>query len=114
MTQPNRPEDVPLHAVKFDGDKPRFDLLPWLALEDVARVMAYGAVKYEEYNYLKGMAWKRLARATIGHVVSFLCGEDNDKESGLPHLAHAASSALMLLETIKLNRGKDDRYKGFK
>jgi hypothetical protein len=36
------------------GSKPeRFDLLPWPALEEVARVYAFGATKYDDHNWHK-------------------------------------------------------------
>lgn len=98
-------------AVKFDDNKPRYDLLPWPALEQVAMVMAFGAKKYAEHNWAKGMAWTRLARATIGHVALWLRGEDNDPESGFSHLAHAGASVLMLLSLVIMRRGNDSRFK---
>lgn len=38
-------------------------------------------------------------------------GEETDKESGLPHLDHAAASILMLSAMVKRDRGEDDRWK---
>ncbi len=99
-------------GLKFDGDKPRYDLLPWEALEEVSHVMAFGAKKYAEENWRKGLTWKQLARATIGHTVQFLLGNDTDSESKRPHLAHAGASVLMLLSLVLNGRGTDNRFVG--
>jgi hypothetical protein len=98
-------------AVKHDDDKPRYDLLPWEGLEEVAKVMAFGANKYAAHNWRKGLEWHRLARATIGHVVLWLRGEDNDPESGLSHLGHAGANVLMLLTLVLTKTGTDTRWK---
>lgn len=95
---------------KFDGGKSRLDLIPPNALEEVGHVLAYGAEKYGQYNYLGGMAWTRLAGAILRHTYAWLRGEDLDPESGLSHISHAAASCLMLLEYIKRGKGEDDRY----
>jgi hypothetical protein len=77
----------------------------------MGEVLAYGAKKYAEHNYLKGMAWTRLIGAALRHCFSWLRGEDIDPESGLPHLSHALASIAMLIETIDRKKGTDDRYK---
>jgi len=97
-------------AVKHDSDKPKFDLLPWEALESVAHVMTYGAAKYGAHNWRAGLEWGRLFGACLRHMSAYWRGEDNDKESGLPHLAHAAACVLMLLSSVITGRGKDDRH----
>lgn len=110
-SRPNKPEDVALHAVKFDGDKPQMELVPASAMIGLAKVLGYGAAKYARYNYLKGMAWTRLSGAALRHIFSWLAGEDIDPESKLPHLYHALASIAMLIETIERDKGLDDRYK---
>lgn len=98
-------------ANKFDGAKPRMELLPADALEDVARVLTFGAQKYAAHNWCRGMAWGRLIGAALRHIFAFARGEDTDAESGLPHLAHAACCILFLLAYSKRRVGEDDRFK---
>lgn len=43
------------------------------------------------------------------HAWAFWAGENNDPESGLPHMAHAAWNALALVEYLLRTIGKDDR-----
>jgi len=88
----------PLAAgVKFDGEKARYDLLVPLALDQIAQVSAYGAKKYAERNFEKGMSWGRVFAAAMRHLWAFWRGEFLDPESKLPHLAHAAWNVMALM-----------------
>lgn len=99
-------------AVKHDEDKPRMDLLPMEALELVAKVLTFGAKKYGDHNWRKGMKWGRLHAAALRHLSAWARGMDLDDESGLPHLAHAACCLLFLLAYHHTHAGEDDRWKG--
>ena len=48
---------------KFDEGKVRVDLIPTESLFAVAEVLTFGASKYGEHNWRKGMAWSRLYAA---------------------------------------------------
>ncbi len=43
------------------------------------------------------------------HLTAWWEGEDNDPESGLPHIYHAAANIAMLVEFIDKNKGRDNR-----
>jgi len=94
---------------KFDDGKLRFDLVPADSLEDVVRVFTYGSEKYGDRNWEKGLLWGRLFAAVQRHLWCWWRGQDVDDESGLPHLAHAACSLLMLLDYKRSRAGSDDR-----
>lgn len=95
---------------KYDQGKPRMELLPGDALQEVAKVLAAGAIKYDDHNWRQGMAHSRLIGAALRHIHAFNDGEDLDPETGLSHLAHA-SCCLLFLTTYKLqNLGIDDRH----
>lgn len=96
-------------GVKLDAGKPRTDLLPGDALLEVSAVLDYGARKYAERNWEKGMAWGRLSGAALRHLWAWARGEDVDPESGHRHLAHFACCALMLLALTMRGVGADDR-----
>lgn len=86
-------------AWKDDAGKVRLDLLPFAALEDVARVLEHGAEKYapHAWRHVEG-GHERYVRAALRHLHAHAGGEMFDPESGLPHLAHAACSILFALE----------------
>ena len=96
-------------GVKLDDGKPRWDLLPFDALDDVAGVLHYGAEKYAARNWERGMAWGRLLAAALRHLSAWASGQDRDAESGYLHLSHAACCVLMLLALTKRRIGADDR-----
>lgn len=80
------------------------------ALMEVGKVAGYGSRKYERLNFLKGYAWSLSYDALQRHLHAFWDGEDNDPESGLAHLAHAAWHCLCLLAFSRRKLGTDDRY----
>ena len=102
--------DAPKQAVKFDACKPPLGLISRTALEEEAKVMAFGAQKYGRDNWRAGMDFSRLVDAALRHVYAFADGEDNDKETGLSHLAHARCCMAFLLEFEGKSLGKDDRF----
>lgn len=94
----------PPEGRKDDEGKPQYSLLPWDAVEQVVRVLEHGATKYGADNWRKvPNARKRYVNAAFRHLVAVARGEWLDKESGLPHAAHAACCLLFLLA------GREDR-----
>ncbi len=53
-------------GTKYDTDKTRWDLWSPDALEATADVLAFGAKKYEEYNWMKGIKYSRGVSCIIG------------------------------------------------
>jgi hypothetical protein len=97
-------------AVKHDAEKDqRPELIQHEFITELARVASYGATRYGDRNFLKGMAWSRWLGAALRHIYAWAGGEKVDKESGLHHLAHAAYSlhALVVYEARGIE--KDDR-----
>lgn len=97
-------KDVPQEpklGTKYDGDKPRLDLVLGdfsRALLEVGKVGTFGAKKYEDHNWLLVKEGKeRYSNALLRHYL-----EDKtchtDGETGLLHLAHLAWNALAVLE----------------
>lgn len=98
-------------ATKHDAGKPRYDLIPYDALKEIAKVLSFGASKYQDRNWEKGFSYSRPFRAAVGHLCDWFLGEENDPESGLSHLAHAACNILFLLTFRIRKTGADDRPK---
>jgi hypothetical protein len=92
--------------------RPRLDLLPTAPLEEVARVLAHGAEKYDPYNWCNGTRWGRCYRALLSHAWAWWRGEDTDPDSGLSHLAHCICNLLFLMEYQRNGWGEDDRFRG--
>jgi len=92
------------------GSKPcQMGALDPVGLEQMGLVAGMGSIKYDRFNFLKGYKWSLSVDALYRHLLSFLAGEDNDPESGLPHMAHAAWHAHALTGFLKRGIGTDDR-----
>lgn len=98
-------------GARFNDGKPAYELIPGIALEDCARVFEYGRRKYAAWNWAKGMAWMVPFGCLLRHLYAWARGEDNDEESGLPHLGHAMCNLVMLTTFAKTYREGDDRPK---
>lgn len=93
-------------GLKYDTDKPRMDLLPFEALEEVAKVLTYGAAKYTDNGWQKvENAERRYLAALLRHLAARERGEKFDAESGLLHAAHMAADALFIL-WFEIQKGK--------
>lgn len=108
---PDAPHLQPTEGVKHDHGKLRMDLLPMDAIREVAAVMTFGAKKYGDRNWEKGMDWGRLIGAAHRHLSEFQLGVDIDHETDLLHTAHAATCLLFLLSYQLRATGNDDRAK---
>ena len=88
-------------GVKHDDGKPEWVYLPWAALEQVVRVQDYGAKKYTRENWRQVNDLEhRYLSAALRHIAAHAQGQPLDPESGLPHLAHAITSLLFVLENM--------------
>lgn len=96
-------------ALKYDDNKPMLSLVPYEAIELMARVLMFGAKKYGVGNWRKGMAHTRFLDAALRHVYAYIQGQDTDAESGLSHLGHAMTCLAFLVAYREHNLGSDDR-----
>lgn len=84
---------------KFDGGKLQYGLLPVLALEQVVKVLTYGAEKYEPDNWKRVPdSHRRYFDAAQRHIWAYKAGEMVDPESGVNHLAHAVCCLMFMLD----------------
>lgn len=96
--------------MKFDGDKLQFRLLPPFALEEVAKVLTFGAKKYAPENWRKvADPHNRYMDAALRHLNAHLRGEIFDTESRLPHIAHAICCLLFIQELNSHAHAEDQR-----
>ena len=98
MTAPTRPTE----GFKLDSGKPRYDLIPPVALAQVVDVLTYGAKKYAPENWRRVLdADQRYFAAAQRHLWAHKRGELRDPETGLSHLAHATCCLMFMLESSK-------------
>ncbi len=103
-------------ATKYDADKTDWSLMPWAALEEINKVLDFGAKKYSEDNWAEngGFKYRRIFRSLMRHLTKWFTGEDKDPETGLSHLAHAGCNILFLLHyVINKEQYKDNDNRPF-
>ena len=84
---------------KDDSEKPRYDLIPTVALASVVAVMTFGARKYKPEGWRGVTGWRaRYFAAACRHIFAWWGGQYRDEESGLPHLAHAVCCLMFCIE----------------
>jgi hypothetical protein len=91
---------------------PYFRQLPLESLAAGAAALEYGAAKYENRNWEKGLPWQQMIDSLKRHIDDFERGRDYDDAeggSGLPHICLIMSSAMMLSASVVRNIGQDDR-----
>ena len=101
--------EVQVGGTKHDSAKADLALVPLTFIEATARALQYGEKKYGRYNYTSGFKTHRLISAALRHILAWESGEDNDKESGLSHLDHAAANLAMLLHNNSIGTSTDTR-----
>jgi hypothetical protein len=91
--------EIKKDGAKHDTGKQRYDLIPAYALDKFVEVLTFGSKKYGDNNWrLVDSMDDRYFAALMRHMWAWKRGEAIDKESGLPHLAHAACCIMFLLD----------------
>lgn len=100
-----------MQGIKYDGEKPKMHLLPPKATLEVAKVLTFGAQKYDEENWRKlDNLQARYSSGALRHIFAHIDKEELDPESGLSHLAHAICCLMFKLE-IELENGESKEEK---
>lgn len=110
LTNPTQPAPCNCGAVetvggmKFDSGKLDYTLIPWDGLEEIVKVLEFGAKKYarDNWRHVEGAEQRYLA-AAIRHLVAYQIQQPTDEETGISHLAHAGCCLLFLLALEKRN-----------
>jgi len=98
-------------GTRNDQDKLDWSLVPMEHIEGMVRVLEFGKIKYAAHNWRKGLKYSRITNSLQRHLNAFQQGEENDPESGLPHVDHILCNALFLVGMTKEHPELDDRYK---
>lgn len=91
---------------------PYFRQVPLEAIAAGAAALEYGAQKYDERNWEKGLPWQQMIDSLKRHIDDFERRRDYDdgpNGSGLPHISLIMSSAMMLATSVIRGIGEDDR-----
>lgn len=90
-------ERIAKGATKYDQGKMRWDLMAFYPLDQLCKVLTFGAEKYEP-NGWRGVEVERYRAAAFRHMSAYMQGEKYDPETGLEHLAHAMCNLMFIME----------------
>jgi hypothetical protein len=98
------------HATRYNQNKPMIHLVTGKYIRGTAEVMTFGAKKYGENNWRKGLTVSSVIDSAMRHLLKIADGEDIDDESGQEHWKHLSANVMFLSEFLN-NPTLDDRYK---
>ena len=98
-------------AIRHNNGKLRWSLVDFESLEDMVKVLEFGANKYSDHNWKKGLPTTQVCESLMRHLFAYLSGEDIDPESGLSHVGHIQCNAMFLSYMQKNKIEFDDRHK---
>lgn len=104
-----------MSGIRHNKDKLRHDLISPIAMDELASILTYGTIKYDDRNWENGLKWsKDIIGSLKRHLVAFEMGIDNDEESGYSHTAHILANAHLLSHMFNTRKDLDDRSKVMK
>jgi hypothetical protein len=89
--------------MKSDKGKIRPSLVYYSFIKEICKVREYGIAKYgdkEDWRNTENYR-ERYIEAIFRHMYAYVDGEENEVESSLKHLAHAACDIMFLIEGEK-------------
>ena len=114
VTENNFMEQKAEDGNKYDGEKLRIDLTPWLAVLGMATTTTCGAMKYDADNWKKGMSFSRYFGGLLRHLISWWLRDEIDEETGLKHIDQAVFCIMALshYSKVKSLQKYDNRPEG--
>lgn len=71
-------------GLRFNSEKPRYDLIEPFAQLQKAQIFTKGARKYAPHNWLRGMSWSSMLASAKRHIAAFEMGQDYDIDPNCP------------------------------
>lgn len=99
-------------AMREALSSPYFRQAPLEAIAAGCASLEYGAKKYQDRNWEKGLPWQQLIDSLRRHLDDFERGHELDDGPGgsnLPHVCSIMANAMMLSASVIRGVGDDDR-----
>ena len=97
-------------GLRYNTGKLKWSLVSWKALAPMVRVLMFGAEKYDDHNWKKGLKYTEVTESLQRHLNAFIEGENDDPESKLSHVGHILCNAMFLSYMSMYKKDMDDRY----
>lgn len=97
-------------SLRFNSGKVQWSLVDFKSIESLPRVLEFGAKKYSRDNWKIKLDRNEILDSLSRHLFALMSGENNDPESGLPHIGHIMCNAMFYEYHTKKEseEGKDE------
>jgi hypothetical protein len=96
-------------ADRYNVGKLKWSYIHWPSMEELVKVLMYGANKYAPNNWKKGLSMSEISESLLRHLFAFMEGEDTDPESGESHIGHIMCNVMFMNYVYKFKPEFDDR-----
>jgi hypothetical protein len=96
-------------ADRFNEGKLKWSLVDFDSLEDMVKVLEFGAKKYGCNNWKKGLKTTEIVESLLRHTTAYIRCEDVDSESKISHIGHIMCNAMFLSYMNKYKPEFDSR-----
>ncbi len=103
------PKTSSQQAERYNTDKLKWSLVDFKSLEDMVKVLEFGAEKYSADNWKKGLPTKEICESLLRHTFAFMNGEDVDSDSKQSHIGHIMCNAMFLSHMLREKPEFDNR-----
>ena len=114
-SKPKIVDVVPEQGLRYNTGKCNWSLVDFKALEPMVRVLEYGRDKYTvqlptgeivsgAHNWKKGLDMTKILESLARHLFALMSGEENDPESGKPHIGHILCNAMFWSHFYQKNK----------
>ncbi len=101
-------------AAHHNDGKPMVHLPGYAIIRGISFVLEWAANrkgKYGLHDWRQGMPWSEVLASSVRHLQAVCDGEWLDPESGKPHVWHAATNLMFLIQYMDEGIGTDDIYR---
>lgn len=83
-------------ADRHNDGKLQWSLIDFKSLEEMVKVLGFGAEKYSPDNWKRGLPTSKIFESLMRHLTALQAGEEIDPESKLHHTGHVLCNAMFL------------------
>lgn len=93
-------------GTRHNEGKVRWSLVHYKSMEPMIRALMFGANKYGDFNWMKGLNKKQILESLQRHLAALMDEQTHDEESGVHHIGHIMANA-MFYSYFELPENKD-------
>lgn len=84
-------------SLRYNANKLRWSLVDFESIEEMVKVLEFGATKYTPGNWKKGLNREEVLESLQRHLIQLFSGQEVDEESQSHHMGHILCNAMFYL-----------------